>query len=294
MTALAVEQRAAVAEKYVAEKRVAETYVAGPALAAAVERAGQLAVDGFACNLGYLAPEATDADMAKAAVSEYRRLASALADTPAGTRLEVDLPHIGLDLGPTFCLAQLGAIASCLPAGRFMQTGAEETHRTTAVIETVLRVSEAELPLRGTLQANLRRSVADADRLTAAGISLRLVKGAFAEPPAVAWPFGEPTNVALIQLARSVQRSVPGVSVGTHDQVIQQALPGAEIEMLLGSRPDVAAALADHGRKVRLYVPYGPDCDAYVRSRIAEARRHVPAPAHAPRPVPPPGGPCTF
>jgi proline dehydrogenase len=289
MSALAVGQPTAVAERY----------VAGSTLTAAVERAGQLAVDGFACNLGYLAQEATDADMAKAAVSEYRQLARALADTPAGTRLEVDLPHIGLDLGPTFCLAQLGAIASCLPAGRVMQTGAEETHRTTAVIETVLRASSAGhggagLPLRGTLQANLRRSVADADRLTSAGISLRLVKGAFAEPAAVAWPFGEPTNVALIQLARIVRRAVCGLSVGTHDQVIQLALPEAEIEMLLGSRPDVAAALAGQGRKVRLYVPYGPDCGAYIQSRIAESRRHAPAPAHAPRPVPPPGGSCTF
>jgi len=270
-------------------------YVAGDTIAAAGKLAGDLAAEGVAANLGYLAPEARDADMARAATREYRQLAAALADTPPGTRMEVDLPHIGLDLGPSFCLTQLTAISTCLPSGRLMQTGAEETHRTGAVLHTVLQARLAGLPLRGSLQANLRRSVADVSRLTAAGVPLRLVKGAFAEPPAVAWPFGELTDIALVRLARTVLRAGTGLSIGTHDRVIQQALPEAEIEMLLGSRPDVTRSLAADGRQVRLYVPYGPDHDAYVRARINEARRHrTPAPRWNPRLVPSPGGPCTY
>jgi proline dehydrogenase len=270
-------------------------YVAGGTAAAAVELAGKLAADGIAANLGYLAQEAHSADVARAATREYRQLATALADTPPGTRMEVDLPHIGLDLGPSFCLAQLVAIAACLPSGRLMQTGAEETHRTNAVLHTVLQARVAGLPLRGSVQANLRRSVADVSRLTAVGVPLRIVKGAFAEPLAVAWPFGEPTDVALVRLARTALRAGTGLSIGTHDQVIQLALPEAEIEMLLGSRPDVTRSLAADGRQVRLYVPYGPDHDAYVRARIDEARRHrTTAPRWNPHPVPPPRGACTY
>jgi proline dehydrogenase len=164
-----------------------------------------------------------------------------------------------------------------------MQIGAEETRRTDAVLAVVLRASETGLPVRAAAQANLRRSVTDVDRLVAAGIPIRLVKGAFAGPPSIAWPFGEATSLALLKLAGVIQQAGTDLTVGTHDQVIQHAVAGVEVEMLLGSRPGLARSLAERGRPVRVYVPYGTDWQDYAARRVAETRRHAAAdPAPAP------------
>jgi hypothetical protein len=130
------------------------------------------------------------------------------------------------------------------------------------------------LPVWATLQANLRRSPADAERLAAAGVAIRLCKGAYVESADVALPYGAPTDAALRALAAALHAAGARFALATHDPAMLDAAPGADVEMLRGVREADARALARAGRAVRIYVPYGDEWFRYTMRRLAEARGH--------------------
>lgn len=96
--------------------------------------------------------------------------------------LAIDLSRIGLDIPADFCLAQLERIAATMTPGRLIQIGAEDSSRTDRILDVVLAAIEGGLPVMATVQADLQRSPVDAVRLAAAGVPIRLVKGAYVEP----------------------------------------------------------------------------------------------------------------
>ena len=105
---------------------------------------------------------------------------------------------------------------------------------------------------------------------------IRLVKGAYVETPALTHPWGDATDLALIDLAYALHRGAATISLATHDPVIREALlpalPGVTIEMLLGVRPDDLPSLVSRGIAVRLYVPFGERWFRYWMRRAAESR----------------------
>jgi proline dehydrogenase len=125
------------------------------------------------------------------------------------------------------------------------------------------------------VQANLERSRADAHALADAGVPIRLVKGAYPEDPRVARPWGEPTDLAFLELAHELRANGAEVALATHDAVVREALlralPGIGVEMLLGVRSADARVLAARGVPVRIYVPYGDAWFRYAMRRWAES-----------------------
>jgi proline dehydrogenase len=127
-----------------------------------------------------------------------------------------------------------------------------------------------------TLQAHLRRSSEDAHRLIAARVPVLLVKGTTLEPCDVAYPWGEPTDVAFLRLAHGLHAGGVELAIGTHDPVLREALLATlddiGVEMLLGVRPEDGRDLLRRGHRVRIYVPFGPDWFRYWVRRLGEAR----------------------
>ena len=140
----------------------------------------------------------------------------------------------------------------------------------------ILALAEAGAPIGATLQANLRRSELDLERVAAAGVHVRLVKGAYLEPAHLAYPYGEETDLAYVRLAYRLAEAGLRVALATHDRPLREgllrALPDAECELLLGVRNEDAEALAHDGRTVRLYVPFGEGWFRYWMRRLAESR----------------------
>jgi proline dehydrogenase len=174
--------------------------------------------------------------------------------------LEVVPSHLGLDVSPHF-REQLERIIESLPTGSRLEVSAEESWRTERILEVVLALANQGARVMTTLVANLRRSVADASRLADAAVPVRLVKGAYLEPPDLAHDWGEPTDVAFLRLAHELHAAGIELAIGTHDPVIREALlaslTGIGVEMLLGVRPDDARELVRRGHHVRIYVPGG-------------------------------------
>jgi proline dehydrogenase len=250
--------------------RSARRYVAGERLEDAVAVARALAADGIAATIDLFGERVGDAGHAARVADAYVELAGALAATPPETWLALDLSHVGFDAG------HLRRIAGALPAGRLLQVGAEEAATTDRVLDAVIAAAREGLPVGATLQANLRRSPRDADRLAAAGVPVRLVKGAYVEPASVALPYGPETDAAYAALARRLHADGATVWLATHDDALREPLlrdlPDAACELLLGIRGDRARALAAAGRTPRVYVPFGANWLRYFLRRRAEAQ----------------------
>jgi proline dehydrogenase len=129
--------------------------------------------------------------------------------------------------------------------------------------------------LGATVQANLVRSLADADALADAGVHIRLVKGAYVETTAV-HAYGEPTDVAFLRLAFGLAERGAAWSMATHEARLREAVLLARgpvaVEQLLGVRPDALDDLHARGVPTRVYVPYGADWFRYWLGRVAESR----------------------
>jgi proline dehydrogenase len=246
--------------------RFARRYVAGTRLEDALGCAQRLAAGGLASSVDLFGERVTDPAQADRVADRYVALAGELGRFPQGTFVSIDLSHIRLDE------RRLARIAEALPAGCRLQVGAEEEAHADRILAAVLAVRG---PVMATVQANLRRSPRDAHALAEAGVPVRLVKGAYVEDAAVALPWGEPTDLAYLELAHELSRGGAEVALATHDPVLREgllaALPGVGVEMLLGIRDDDARALAARGVPVRVYVPYGDDWFRYAMRRFAES-----------------------
>jgi len=242
--------------------RSARRYVAGETGADALRVAAALAAKGLQASLDLFGERVSDRTEAARVTDAYVTLAGRL---PAGAWLSLDLSRVAFDG------AALRRIAAALPDGSRVQVGAEEAAVTDRVLDAV--VAAAGAPVDATVQANRPRAPADAQRLAAAGIPVRLVKGAYVEADALPW--GAETDAAYARIALLLGARA-ALRLATHDDALHRlllpALPAADCELLLGVRPDRAAALRAAGRRVRVYVPFGPDWFRYFMRRRAEAQ----------------------
>ena len=255
--------------------RLARGYVAGTRPEDALACAHRLAAAGLASSIDFFGENVSDPIEADRVTDHYVALAQALERAPENTFLSIDLSHIGLDQPGEAVQQRLERIASALPAGRRIQVGAEQERRADRILAAVSAVAREGGAVSATIQANLKRSRADAQALAAGGVPIRLVKGAYAEDPQVARPWGEPTDLAFVELAHELHANGAEVAIATHDAILREtllrALPGIAVEMLLGVRSADASVVAGRGLPVRIYVPYGDGWFRYAMRRWAES-----------------------
>ena len=252
----------------------ASRYVAGRTRADAVATARRLLAGGHGVSVDLFGELVADAATADRVVADYEELIAAL---PRDAWLSVDLTHLALDLDRAAAADRLARFAVALADGQRIQVGAEDARRTDAVLACVLDVAGRGLTdrLGATVQANLVRSPGDVDALAAAGVHVRLVKGAYVEA-AGAYPYGEPTDVAFLRLGFRLAEQDAAWSMATHDgrlrELLLLALGPVPVEQLLGVRPAVLDELHARDLPTRVYVPYGADWFRYWMRRVAESR----------------------
>jgi proline dehydrogenase len=257
--------------------RHARRYVAGLDEDAALAVVRTLQGEGLAASVDLFGEDVDDARVADSLVDRYLALAARLQAYP-GSYLSLDCSHLGLVADARACGLRVAAIARGLPSGMRLQLGAEQSERADAIQEIARGAVRGGLPVMQTVQANLRRSAADIEALAAAGVPIRLVKGAYLEDPASALPWGAETDSAYVALSMRLFELGAEQVLATHDQAIlerllptQEGVPGPTVECLLGVRPDDARRLAASGRSVRIYVPYGERWFRYAARRAAES-----------------------
>ena len=255
-------------------RRAVQRFVAGNTIDEAVAVAVEMKGRGFTVTLDRLG-EASSGAKADAYAADAARLLEAQAAAGLEPNVSVKLTAIGLSEGSAVATARLERILmTAQGVSGFVRVDAEHAESLDALHEIVLAARAAGRPVGTVLQANMRRSVADCTRLTAAGVPIRLVKGAY-EPGADG--VGDPAAVdaAYLALASTLLATSVPLAFGTHDeriltQLAERSRGRAEAQLLYGVRSDLADRLASAGWRVRIYTPYGPDWWPYSLRRMAE------------------------
>ena len=255
-------------------RRAVQRFVAGNTIDEAVVAAVEMKGRGFTVTLDRLGEASTGAK-ADAYAADAAELLEAQAAAGLEPNVSVKLTAIGLAEGSAVATARLERILmTAQRVNGFVRVDAEHAESLDALHEIVLAARAAGRPVGTVLQANMRRSVADCTRLTAAGVPIRLVKGAY-DPGADG--VGDPAAVdaAYLALASTLLATSVPLAFGTHDeriltQLAERSRGRAEAQLLYGVRSDLADRLASAGWRVRIYTPYGPDWWPYSLRRMAE------------------------
>jgi proline dehydrogenase len=270
---------------------LARRYTAGEDVAAAIRRASDLfAQCGVRASLFYLGEYVSDPAKIALNVTRIDEAIDALATTDIDRHVSVDPTQIGAMTSAELARGHAESLTDALSVVAREKTtlmiDMEDGSFTDSTIALHDTLRAAGKPVALTLQANLRRTEADLLRQIAQGAHVRLVKGAFVSTREKSFVRRDEINMnsrRLIDLMFSQSARERGFypSIATHDVALQRhAIERAkmagwqasewEIEMLLGVRDDLAAALAAEGFCIRLYMPFGVDWWPYAIRRIGE------------------------
>jgi len=255
-------------------RRAVQRFVAGNTIDEAVAAAVAMKGRGFTVTLDRLG-EASSGAKADAYAADAAQLLETQAAAGLEPNVSVKLTAVGLSEGSAVAAERLERILETAQrVNGFVRVDAEHAESLDALHEIVIAARAAGRPVGTVLQANMRRSAADCVRLTAAGVPIRLVKGAY--DPGV-HGVGDPAAVdaAYLALASTLLATSLPLAFGTHDeriltQLAERSRGRAEAELLLGVRSDLADRLVSAGWRVRIYTPYGPDWWPYSLRRMAE------------------------
>ena len=255
-------------------RRSVRRFVAGDTIPVAVEVALDLKRRGFTVTLDRLG-EASSGASADAYAADASSLLTAQAAAGLEPNVSVKLTAIGLGEGSAIAAERLDRIlATAQGVNGFVRVDAEYPHSLDQMHEIVAAARAAGRPVGAVVQANMQRSGADVEQLIAAGIPVRLVKGAY-DPGAEGVGDMDAVNAAYLALAERLLASTLPLAFGTHDdRIISKLGAGAqargEIQLLYGVRSELAERLVANGWRVRIYTPYGPDWWPYSLRRMAE------------------------
>jgi len=263
-------------------RRAAAQYVAGEDRQEGLAVGRMLADMGYAVSLEYIGENTADAVECQTAAEEMKSLIreiGEIAGIRTGARVSFDLSHIGLSVETQLAYRQLMELAQeARGAGIELFISMEESTKTESILD-VYRQTSAVYPNIGiTLQAQLNRTAMDLAALSGSSRRIRIVKGAYQEPEALAMPRSLALDDRYLTLIQLAIHQGHRVSIATHDErIIGEVINrgwldsgGVEFEMLYGIRPDLSARLQAEGYPIRIYVTYGHDWYLYLCHRIAE------------------------
>jgi proline dehydrogenase len=258
-------------------------FVAGETLDEAVRVLRSLNEKGLRANTTILGEHVGTEEEARAAAEEYAQVLRRLAVERLDANVALKLTHLGLSIDEELAYenaARLVALAAEL--GTFVRLDMEESRHVDATLRTYRRLREAQLDAVGfVLQAYLYRSEDDLRSLLPLRPNVRIVKGAYLEPPTLAYPRKEDVDAAFARLVEAALPEAGFTAVATHDErLIERAAALAErrevardrfeLQLLYGVRPKLQLELAARGYGVRVATPYGPDWYPYLMRRLAE------------------------
>ncbi|BAS28830.1 proline dehydrogenase family protein [Limnochorda pilosa] len=265
----------------------ARRFVAGERLDEAMTAIAGLNRVGIRGTLDYLGESVQDAPQAEAACETYCSLVEEIARRGLDTNVSLKASQLGLDLDPKLALELVGRVVETAGRhGNFVRIDMEDSHHTQATLDLFRALRERHENVGIVIQAYLRRSAGDMRDLAAMGASVRLCKGAYLEPPEVAFPDKKDVDASFEELMRAYMASGNHLAVATHDdRMIAAAKRFAdelrvprdrfEFQMLYGIRPRAQRELAADGYRMRVYVPYGTEWYPYFSRRLAERPANI-------------------
>ena len=261
----------------------AARFVAGETLDDAVPVLRGLNAKGLRANTTLLGEGVTHAAETRAVVQRYEQVLQRLHDERLDVNVALKLTHLGLTLDEELARENVARVVEAARAlGNFIRIDMEESR----YVDPTLRIYRAlrddgQDNVGVVLQSYLYRSEDDLADLLPLRVNVRIVKGAYLEPPEVAYPRKRDVDDAYARLVERALADAAFTAIATHDErLIEHAASFAErhgvprerfeFQLLYGVRPQLQLQLVRRGYAVRVATPYGPDWYPYLMRRLAE------------------------
>jgi len=272
-------------------------FIAGDDLPHALAASKTLLAKGLMVTLDYLGENTSTLAEALAARETYVDMLKEIAQIkdvqdyaaksdagfqPEPLNISIKLTQCGLDQGMEFAETNYRSVLDSADSSKnFVRVDMESSEYTQRTIDIVTRVLESHRNTGTVLQSYLRRNDEDVDLMIKLQARVRLVKGAYLEPPSVAYPEKEKVDEAFVRQGKRLLSEGFYPAIATHDEKIIKELTAFvdekgldkskfEFQMLYGIRRDLQESLRDSGYHVRIYVPYGDRWYPYFTRRLAE------------------------
>ena len=273
-------------------RRVSSRFVAGTEIADAVRATQAVNRAGMSVTIDNLGENVTNPDEARQSAELYRQVLDAIAANQLNANISLKLTHMGLDVDEKLARDQVSGLvaksASMNPPGfvRVDMEGSPYTQRTLDFVHELHRIPGHANSVGTVIQAYLKRSESDVEKLLAEGIRIRLCKGAYKEAPEIAFASKADVDANYLKLMKILMKSGIYHGMATHDPaIIQEAQAFAtrekisrdsfEFQMLYGIRRDLQQSLVRSGWRMRVYIPFGTEWYPYFMRRLGERPANV-------------------
>ena len=267
--------------------RVSSRFVAGTEIADAIRAAQAVNTAGMSVTVDNLGENVTNPDEARHSAQLYHQILDEIAARKLNANISLKLTHMGLDVDETLArdlVNGLVAQAAKMQAPGFVRVdmeGSPYTQRTLDFVHELHRIPGNQNSVGTVIQAYLRRSEADVEKLLSEGIRIRLCKGAYKEPASIAFEKKVDVDANYVKLAKVLMKSGIYHGLATHDEnMIREAQAFAtaekisrdafEFQMLYGIRRDLQQRLVREGWRMRVYIPFGTEWYPYFMRRLGE------------------------
>jgi proline dehydrogenase len=280
------------AERSSLGRRISSRFVAGTEIADAIRATQAVNRAGMSVTIDNLGENVTNPDEARQSANLYHQILDEIATRKLNANISLKLTHMGLDIDERMACDIVNGLvakaASLNPPGfvRVDMEGSAYTQRTLDFVHDLHRMPGNANSVGTVIQSYLKRSESDVQKLLAEGIRIRLCKGAYKEPPEIAFAAKSDVDANYIKLMKILLKSGIYHGLATHDEkIIHQAEEFAtseklspdsfEFQMLFGIRRDLQQRLVRKGWRVRIYIPFGSEWYPYFMRRLGERPANV-------------------
>lgn len=280
----------AMAERSALGQRVSSRFVAGTQIDDVLRATQAVNQLGQSVSIDNLGENVTNAEEARASAAHYHRLLDEIANRRLNANISLKLTHMGLDVDENLAHELVsGLVAKAASYKSFVRVdmeGSPYTQRTLDFVHQLQRMPQNRGVVGTVIQSYLYRSESDVQKLLADGIRIRLCKGAYKEPPEIAYQKKSDVDANYSKLMKILMKSGTYHGLATHDErIINEAKTFArseriapesfEFQMLYGIRRDLQQQLVREGWRMRVYIPFGTEWYPYFMRRLAERPANV-------------------
>jgi proline dehydrogenase len=270
-------------------KKLTTRFVAGETIDEAIPFIREINAEGGSASFDHLNEAVANASEANEEVAEYLHILALIDETGIRSNVSIKLTQFGLALDPEVAYRNARRIVEeSQRRGNFVRVDMEDSQVTQVTIDIFKRLRE-EFGIDDVgivLQSYLRRTYEDAQQLVKLPARIRICKGAYNEPPEVAFPDKKDVDANYVKVMQLLLSSGVYHGIATHDPRMIEATinfsaregigkEAFEFQMLYGVRRDLQRQLARDGYNMRVYVPYGKHWYPYFMRRLAERPANI-------------------
>ena len=277
------------AAKFAPFRRLTTRFIAGETSDEAVAAIREINARGCSASFDHLNESVSNVEATEAEVREYLHVLELIDEQKINSNVSIKLTQFGLDIDPELAYKNARCVVEeATRRGNFVRVDMEGSNVTQATLDTFRRLrSEFGLNDVGiVLQSYLYRTMDDARALLKTPARIRLCKGAYDEPAAVAYPEKKDVDANYVRVMQLLLSSGTYHGIATHDPKMidatidfaqKEGIPkdAFEFQMLYGIRRDLQEQLARDGWGMRVYVPYGKHWYPYFMRRLAERPANI-------------------